>query len=122
MRITKINIPKAAGLNDGLEDIKMNKLGQVVLIAGKNGAGKTRILNKIFDTIKSKPVLSHINNLTATTAQLLRNIEDREGHIKTYEIQYEGTTHAGNIAHRDSQITMWKNQIEQYKNQIKSQE
>jgi predicted ATP-binding protein involved in virulence len=55
MRIKKIDIPKSVDNNDGLEDIKMDKLGNIVLIAGKNGSGKTRILNKIFLTLGSKP-------------------------------------------------------------------
>ena len=41
MRITKVNISKDN--NNGLEDIKMEKLTSIVLISGKNGAGKTRI-------------------------------------------------------------------------------
>ena len=55
MKITSVNIPKSANNNDGLEHIKMDRLDNVVLLAGKNGSGKTRILNKIFTTLASKP-------------------------------------------------------------------
>jgi predicted ATP-binding protein involved in virulence len=55
MRITKIDIPNTSESNDGLANIRMDKLSKVVLIAGKNGSGKTRILNKIFNTLSSKP-------------------------------------------------------------------
>ena len=59
MRITKINIPKES-INNGIEPVKMHKLGQVVLLAGKNGAGKTRLLNLIANTIASKPKKNQI--------------------------------------------------------------
>lgn len=55
MRIKKIDIPKSENSNDGLENIKMDRLEKIVLIAGKNGSGKTRILNKIFTLLNSKP-------------------------------------------------------------------
>ncbi|HTF82665.1 MAG TPA: AAA family ATPase [Cytophagales bacterium] len=54
MRIIKVDIPASKEANDGLEDIKMQRLGNLVLLAGKNGAGKTRILNKIFHTYSQK--------------------------------------------------------------------
>jgi putative ribosome biogenesis GTPase RsgA len=38
----------ASELTDiGLKEIKMNRLGHFVVLAGKNGAEKTRILNKL---------------------------------------------------------------------------
>jgi predicted ATPase len=44
MRITKVDIAKS---DDGLEQISLERLSQVVLLAGKNGSGKSRILRKI---------------------------------------------------------------------------
>jgi ABC-type cobalamin/Fe3+-siderophores transport system ATPase subunit/SAM-dependent methyltransferase len=60
MRITSIDIPKGETKSDGLEKIQMNKLGDVVLITGKNGSGKTRILEKIIETIDEKPTNNNI--------------------------------------------------------------
>ncbi|MDD5530623.1 MAG: AAA family ATPase [bacterium] len=54
MRITNITIPKSQ-ISNGLSEVKMRRLGQVVLIAGKNGSGKTRLLNLISTLIGSKP-------------------------------------------------------------------
>lgn len=54
MRITKVNIPKEQ-IDNGLDDIKMDRLGQVVVLAGPNGSGKTRILNSIEGKLKEKP-------------------------------------------------------------------
>lgn len=47
MWITSISIPEERELDDGLEHIKLQKLGRVVVIAGKNGSGKTRLLSRI---------------------------------------------------------------------------
>ena len=63
MRITKVDIPKND--LDGLASIKMEKLQPIVLITGKNGSGKTRILNKIFATLRIKPTITAIKNANA---------------------------------------------------------
>ena len=60
MRITKIDIPKDG--SDGLENIKMDKLESIVLLAGKNGSGKTRILTKIFNALKTRPKKNEVIN------------------------------------------------------------
>jgi predicted ATPase len=80
MKITKIDIPKIAEDNDGLEHIKMDKLGKVVLIAGKNGSGKTRILNKIFNTFSSKPKKSRLS-------QSLVDLRNYESAVASYKNQ-----------------------------------
>ena len=54
MKITKVNIPKDL-IKNGLERVNMDRLGQIVLLAGKNGSGKSRLLNLIASTISSKP-------------------------------------------------------------------
>jgi ABC-type multidrug transport system ATPase subunit len=58
MRITKVNIPKNL-INNGLETVEMHKMGQIVLLAGKNGSGKSRLLNLISQTISQKPIKGH---------------------------------------------------------------
>ena len=52
MKITSINIP--ADETTGLKPIQMSKLGNLVLIAGKNGSGKSRMLTKIKNALRSK--------------------------------------------------------------------
>ncbi len=59
MKITKVDIPKSE--RNGLEHIKMDRLGPVVLITGKNGSGKTRILNEIKTNLERKPVKKDID-------------------------------------------------------------
>src|SRR5687768_9993087 len=49
MRIIELNIPVEKCENYKLKPVKMSRLGQVVVIAGRNGAGKTRCLRLIKD-------------------------------------------------------------------------
>lgn len=67
MKITKVNIPSEdASLdihNNGLSDIKMERLQDLVIIAGKNGSGKTRILERIKSMATFKKGIPDINAL-----------------------------------------------------------
>jgi len=76
MRITKVDIPITPEPKDGLEHIKMEKLGNVILIAGKNGAGKTRILTKVFSRLTNKPNIVLIQNAKSVISSQERQIED----------------------------------------------
>ena len=46
MRINKVNIPQSQTIKC-LREVKIEKLGSVVALIGKNGAGKSRILEMI---------------------------------------------------------------------------
>lgn len=85
MKITKIDIPKTENPNDGLEPIKMDKLGKLVLIAGQNGSGKTRILNKIFGTLDKKPGISSLPTQERINA-LRDNIDSYNNEIDKLKI------------------------------------
>lgn len=91
MRINEVNIPKEFEDN-GLEDIKMQRLNQIVVLVGKNGAGKTRFLSKLSSAIKvwktkeqadqtnyklNRRVQDVIDNQIAGTPEILwKNIKD----------------------------------------------
>lgn len=48
MRILSIEQPSAP-INDGLKDIKMRGLNRIVILAGANGSGKSRLLRRIIN-------------------------------------------------------------------------
>ncbi|MES2694717.1 MAG: AAA family ATPase [Verrucomicrobiota bacterium] len=54
MQITAINFDRSDDL--GLAPIKMDHLGKVVLIAGRNGSGKTRLLARIESSLMKGPL------------------------------------------------------------------
>lgn len=59
MRITSVNIPKEK-FDLGLQDIKLERLNRVVVLAGKNGAGKTRVFESIKKGLQIKPQYSSV--------------------------------------------------------------
>ncbi|MEJ5092360.1 AAA family ATPase [Sphingobacterium faecium] len=113
MKIIKIDIPKSTDNNDGLEYIKMEKLNNIVLIAGKNGSGKTRILNKIFSTLISKPTKSGVYSA-----------KDRLGFSRKNVISFEQTlkqfTGKLSLLTDQVQIEQTNRDIQNYQDAIKS--
>ncbi|MFV8345410.1 AAA family ATPase [Flavobacterium sp. ZB4P13] len=89
MRITKVDIPEINnGVNSkdyGLCPIRMDKLSNVVLIAGKNGAGKTRIITKIFEVLKNKPISTVVKNAPLQIKQYEKNLDVHRKRIQTIE-------------------------------------
>lgn len=83
MRITKVDIP--ADGSDGMQHIKMEKMGEVVLLAGKNGAGKTRVMNKISDYLKLKPLAHTIKSNTERVNEAKQQILEIEKEIPEKE-------------------------------------
>ena len=122
MRITQVNIPKINEPNKGLEDIYMNRLEQIVLLTGKNGSGKTRIIDKIILSLAGKPGGSALANVN-------QQVKERRENIKNYEQGLENMADSlKNISDQDaidrterkmannrSTIEGWENQIDQYK-------
>lgn len=62
MKITSVKISKEIEPN-GLDDIDIHGMGQVVLLAGKNGSGKTRFLNKLQYACNNRNETRIINTL-----------------------------------------------------------
>jgi predicted ATP-dependent endonuclease of OLD family len=75
MQIKKVNLPDENVKHLGLHDINMLRLGQVILLAGKNGSGKTRILRAILDAYNSYPDNAKKAELERNSIELHRNIK-----------------------------------------------
>jgi ABC-type multidrug transport system ATPase subunit len=56
MKIKSVNIPENF-LKKGLNDIRLDRLGDTVIIAGKNGSGKTRFLDIIFNCVNNENMI-----------------------------------------------------------------
>lgn len=113
MRINKINIAKSQPNNDGLEEIQMSKLGQVVLVAGKNGSGKTRVLNKILGSLSSKPTSSQVENAKTELKYTKARISNFEAELNLLKTQL-------NKAQNQPQIDSINKNIQDYESAIKS--
>ena len=110
MKITNVSIPKDVS-NNGLEDIKMDKIDRIVLIAGKNGSGKSRIINIVKALLGTKP------NLLGLT-QAKKNIIQNEEQIKIYQNSLIDIEKNIKIQSNSPQIKSWEIQIENNKKTI----
>lgn len=118
MKIERINLTEAITSQINLKAILMERLNKVVLIAGKNGAGKSRLLRLIREQVNHSPNSSIIHKLASdikaseqTIASYLRQIEQSEEQLK---IQ---TSSDANIFHTN-QITNFRKSIELNERQI----
>lgn len=84
MRITTINIPKEY-LEDGLEEVKLDRIGKIILIAGKNGSGKTRLLNNIKRKLQRKITIKEIEDKKSKISNHQKEIEKLNDNIKKIE-------------------------------------
>lgn len=91
MKITAIDIPKEYEDN-GLHDVRMKNLAQIVLLAGKNGSGKSRLLQKIQNIANERLI---IEDITIAKAQ----IKENEKYIDS--LMGEIASHGTNPARKD---------------------
>jgi ABC-type cobalamin/Fe3+-siderophores transport system ATPase subunit/SAM-dependent methyltransferase len=120
MKIKRIDIPKTADSNDGLEHIKMDKLDNIVLIAGKNGSGKTRILNKIFNTFGSKPKKSRLAQSLIDKKNYLSNIASYKQSLSQFETLLKTQTDTNQREETQRNIDNYKKHIVDHENAIKN--
>jgi energy-coupling factor transporter ATP-binding protein EcfA2 len=83
MIINRIEIP--ADKSQGLKKVSMSRLGQIVLIAGKNGSGKSRILAKIKDVLRKKPTSKQIDDQKKSKENHLAEISKAEAQLENFE-------------------------------------
>jgi ABC-type multidrug transport system ATPase subunit len=120
MKITKINIPESK--DDGLKEINMSRLDNIVLIAGRNGAGKTRILNKIMTTFRVKPIKSNLRIFEPQIRQLEENIKQFKQAITHQEQQLANiqTDDIQKISDIRLKVRNFNNNISNLKNEMDS--
>lgn len=122
MKITEINIDEKHIFND-LKPIYMNRLNQCVVIAGKNGSGKSRLLSTITSIITKKPnkmtvdnCISQLKSFEQFIANSYKKIEEykRQQHLNTSQKQY----YDNHIAQEERNIDNFTKQIEQFNQTI----
>ena len=90
MKIEKINLGETITSKLGLKPVQMDRLNDVVLVAGKNGSGKTRLLQLIKEqviTVPNKKRLKELNKNLKANNDLIRqeetNIKNHTYHLET---------------------------------------
>ena len=72
MKILEVYLPETH--DDGLGDIYLTKLDKIVLLTGKNGSGKSRILNKIKNSLKSFGAINRNNQTYINTQKKIKEL------------------------------------------------
>lgn len=114
MKITEIEIPKDYHLTDGLCDIKMSRLNQIVLIAGQNGSGKSRLLKKISGLFTKKTTPKQLQESLDQLPSFEEALQNNKNLLKKFDDEnYQPQL---NEVQRQSKIDKIQRQIEKYKN------
>lgn len=114
MRIKKISFPLRITEDIGLDKIEMKDLGKIVIIAGKNGAGKSRLLK----LIKENELLVQ-TKFSAEKERNRKNLDDtrkalRQLTLTINDYEEKGLNNLSNSDKEDHKISLLKkNQLEQ---------
>ncbi|WP_321910145.1 AAA family ATPase [Burkholderia cepacia] len=98
MLIQKFTVPETETIHRGLKEINMPRLGRFVTLAGKNGAGKTRILEAL-----EAQVMIRSNGLS--------QVGNIKSNINSYKSSIESNP-------ENSNIKQWEDQLEHLNNQL----
>ncbi len=101
MRIINVNIPGEELIDIGISPIKMRNLDSIVLLAGPNGSGKTRLLKKIQESL----VFSLSENQKTKIENDLKNMQKA----------LSNPANASNFAAYNENIRNFKSQLEKNK-------
>lgn len=104
MKITEVNLIENITNQVGLKSISMKKIGEMVLLAGKNGSGKTRLLNLVRN--QTQNIQNDINQRSSVKS----GIDSYSNQIKNQPQQKQNIEL--NIQNYENQILIWKQQIE----------
>src|SRR5690606_1741687 len=90
------------------------------LIAGKNGSGKTRILNKIFNTFSLKPQKSRLAQSLIDKKNYLSNISSYKQSLSQFENLLKTQTETNQREETQRNIENYKKNIVEHENAIKN--
>lgn len=121
MKIERINIPESITSKSGLKAVVMERLNHVVLVAGKNGAGKSRLLQLIRSQVEAAftegELAGFITNIDSHKARILtynNSIKNLKTQLKTSALSKE------QIDSHNYNIKTYENEIENYIQNINS--
>ena len=109
MKITEVNLIENITIPVGLKPISMKKIGNIVLLAGKNGSGKTRLL----DLVRNQT--QNIQNEIIQRNSAKNNIDSYLKEIQNLPHQKQ-QIEEGILKHKE-QIKIWEQLIENQPNQ-----
>jgi len=95
MRFKNIHIDKNISKAKGISEINLNRLGNVVALVGKNGSGKTRILDlleeNLFSHVKNQPFwYESIEHFPKSFNSQLKDLQRQSNRLSQNQIKQSG--------------------------------
>ena len=97
MRIIDVKLPKGFPSEDGLDTIEMDRLGQLVLLAGRNGSGKSRLLEKIAQAFRVQVSTENIPGEKASLNKAENDIRRFDQKLALYNNPHFDPTSKGEV-------------------------
>lgn len=120
MSIKSVDIIEEHSKSAGLKPVKMDRLGQVVLIAGKNGCGKTRLLNLIKNMVgNAQQLLNTKEQFQSQKASFLDNLRRAEINKTASEQQFVAATDEGSKINFKNQMLGWEQNVKNAEEQLR---
>jgi ABC-type cobalamin/Fe3+-siderophores transport system ATPase subunit/SAM-dependent methyltransferase len=120
MKISAVNFSEEITTPFGLKKIRMDRLQSVVILAGKNGAGKSRFLKLLKEQVVGYPTKDAMDGYKSSIAEAEKAIQIIEGKMTTVKAELE---RLGTAIPRQKQIQetlkSYKNELERHQNNIK---
>jgi ABC-type multidrug transport system ATPase subunit len=113
MRIVRLELPEDILTKYGLKSVKLDRLKRVVIVTGKNGAGKTRLFNAMREFVNQVPLDSQINQYKQQTEDWSLQIEQQQHSISYWKGRLQTSL-------QDAQVRELKRNIESTEQQIKN--
>lgn len=85
MRIVKLELPEDILAKYGLKSVELDRLKRVVIVTGKNGAGKTRLFNALREFVNSVPLDSEITRNNQRIEDLNLQIQQQINNINSWK-------------------------------------
>lgn len=119
MKINKISFEESITSKEGLKEINLDRLGSVVALVGKNGSGKTRILNFIENNFSASlgDFLNHKVSVPPNSIQeALNSLEP----YKLYINKKEELDHANFFMQNDKSNQELRNNFQKLKQELEA--
>jgi ABC-type cobalamin/Fe3+-siderophores transport system ATPase subunit/SAM-dependent methyltransferase len=116
MKIESVKITPTEAEQLGLNEMTLSRLGKIVLLAGKNGSGKTRIIDYITSLLYQKLKITNKDILESEITQFEGYIQNAQRTIASYQDNLQAGEQ--NAQHSEYQIRTKKEEIKHHTNQI----
>ncbi len=121
MHIVKLELPQDILTKYGLTSVKLDKLKPIVIVTGKNGAGKSRLFDAINEFLNRLPLDNQVNQAYQKITDLELDTGTLETRIQSWKQELQKPLAEAQKKDYERAIEDSNNKIQSYKNQLLTQ-